>query len=131
MVVTVADLPILVEALDGSGSENYAIVDYNSFIRFMDLCLSADEVALDFIWDDKFRTLDVEGEHRFIILTMLTLRQLVTASRAQGKVDERYYLDRHKDVAAAIEQGALQSATQHYLIQGYFERRATKFEWEN
>jgi MoaA/NifB/PqqE/SkfB family radical SAM enzyme len=52
-----------------------------------------------------------------------------TAGRSDiaGTVDERHYLATHPDVRAAVDQGHLQSGTEHYIISGYFERRAVKF----
>ncbi len=42
---------------------------------------------------------------------------------ANVEIDEVWYLDRYPDVAKAIEDKILKSATEHYCHSGYFEHR--------
>ena len=39
------------------------------------------------------------------------------------EVDERWYLDHHEDIAKALGGGAVSSAKQHFVDDGYFEGR--------
>ena len=39
------------------------------------------------------------------------------------QVDERWYLERYPDIADAITRGIVTSAQQHFVDDGYFERR--------
>lgn len=39
------------------------------------------------------------------------------------EVDERWYLREHEDIAKAVATGALASAKQHFIDDGYFEGR--------
>jgi hypothetical protein len=40
-----------------------------------------------------------------------------------GTIDAAHYLRRHPDVRHAIEAGQVADAREHYLMQGYVERR--------
>jgi hypothetical protein len=39
------------------------------------------------------------------------------------QVDEKWYLERYPDIAAAIQEGSVTSAQQHFVTDGYFEGR--------
>lgn len=39
------------------------------------------------------------------------------------EVDEAWYLQTYEDIAGAIKEGAVQSAKQHFIDDGYFEGR--------
>jgi hypothetical protein len=39
------------------------------------------------------------------------------------EVDEKWYLEQYPDIAAAIEQGIVTSAQEHFVNDGYFEGR--------
>jgi len=49
--------------------------------------------------------------------------RLVQSLIAGVEVDERWYLDRNEDVARAITRGAVASAREHFLGDGYVEGR--------
>jgi hypothetical protein len=67
-----------------------------------------------------------QGEHqspRYIEVIEDRLRQLLRPILAQVEVDEDWYLDQNRDVAAAIAAGVFASARNHYMEAGYFEDR--------
>ena len=126
MPVTVFDLPILVETLNIGDEDCFGILDYPSFVHFMHICLSEELFDFDYEADKKCKYIDQAGEHVFFIAPMSYLRKLVSVSNIQGVIDENFYLNTHQDVARAVAEGQLKNATEHYLLQGYFERRVIK-----
>ena len=51
------------------------------------------------------------------------LVQLVRRLIAGVEVDEKWYLERYQDIAAAMDQGIVSSAQSHFVNDGYFEGR--------
>jgi hypothetical protein len=51
------------------------------------------------------------------------LYEMMAAYISAIAVDEAWYLDANPDVAAAVRQGALSGAMEHYVQSGYFENR--------
>ena len=52
------------------------------------------------------------------------LRTLLTiAIKSKGLFDEKYYLERNSDVAAAVKARRINSAADHYFQTGYYESR--------
>jgi hypothetical protein len=67
-----------------------------------------------------------QGDHqqvRHIEVIEDRLRQLLRPALLQVEVDEDWYLDQNRDVAAAIAAGVFASARSHYVDAGYFEDR--------
>lgn len=120
MTVGIAQLPRIVETLSISGKPQFVVLYYNEFVRLA--AAAPGRHAPDIV-----SVLDHGDEHLFVILTSDSHRMYISTLDISGEVDEAHYLDKHKDVKAAIEQGRLRSGTQHYLRQGYFERREVRF----
>lgn len=51
------------------------------------------------------------------------LQALLSPLIEQAALDEQVYLERHPDVAAAVQRGEFASARHHYVAAGYFEGR--------
>lgn len=50
-------------------------------------------------------------------------RNLLAPTLARIPVDERWYLETYADVSAALQEGRVASARDHYIRFGYFEHR--------
>jgi hypothetical protein len=120
MTVAITLLPRIVETLSAAVTQDFVILRYDEFVRFA-VAASAGRVP------DVVAVLDHADEHVFVILPIDRYRTYISTLDITGGVDEVHYLDKHKDVKGAIEQGRLHSGTQHYRIQGYFERREVRF----
>jgi hypothetical protein len=111
-------LPCIVSVLAASPSE-YIIVEYKSYVLFAEGC---DE---EFI-PDVAEILSYEGKRVFAILSIGEFKKLFANVHFTGDIDEAAYLAKYEDVAAAVRGGLVASAREHYLIQGYLERRDIK-----
>lgn len=119
MPIAIADLPPIVDLLAVEGEPRFVILGYPAFIR----------VAVHFEArhaPDVVAVLDCAGEHAFVVLDFEGFRRAVHALTVTGSIDERHYLEKYPDVARAVAAGTLRNGTEHYLVQGYFERRAAR-----
>lgn len=112
-------LPRIEATLDIEGVPQFAVVSYADFIR-----VSAAATAGDV--PDLSAVLDVAGEHVLVVLQWGAYRTFLSQFEVTGRVDERDYLQRHEDVRSAVERGDVVSATEHYVVQGYFEQRPVR-----
>jgi hypothetical protein len=119
MPVAITGLPRIVETLTVDGRPQFFVLLYNEFVGFV-VAASARHAP------DVVSVLDHGGEHVFVVLPNDGYRAYIVGLDISGEVDEVHYLGRHTDVKVAVQQGALRSGTQHYLIQGYFERREVR-----
>ena len=121
MAIPISRLPRIVETLLVDGATQFVVLEYEEFVTFVadTAPARAPEVVA---------VLDHRGEHAFVILPFIPFTSFVTTLDFSGTIDERHYLTAHPDVRAAVDQGRLQSATRHYIISGYFERRAVRFQ---
>ena len=120
MKVAIRQLPRIVEILAVNGEPQFVVLQYDEFVR-----LAA--VASGPRTPDIVAILDHGGEHVFVVLSSDHHRRFIGMLDVAGEIDEAHYLDKHKDVKIAIDQRRLRSGTQHYLRQGYFERRDVRF----
>jgi hypothetical protein len=120
MTIPITQLPRIVETLAVNGKPQFVILQYDEFVKVA-------AAASGRHTPDLVSVLDHGGEHVFVILTSDSHRMYISTLDISGEVDEAHYLNKHKDVKATIDQGRLRSGTQHYLRQGYFERREVRF----
>lgn len=67
---------------------------------------------------------DNTPERGYVCLPQELLRTLLTtAIKSKGLFDEKYYLERNPDVAAAVKARKISSAADHYFQTGYYENR--------
>jgi hypothetical protein len=127
-MVAASLLPEIVNLLRVGRAPGFVVLRYAGFVNFAAAAgdVQAPDVAavLDCRANHKA---EHEAEHEFAVLRVAAYRQFLSRAHLTGEVDEAHYRDRHPDVAAAITQGRVASATRHYLVQGYFERRAVRF----
>ena len=64
----------------------------------------------------------VEGELR-VSLSYDDFIKILRMMIASVEVDEAWYLSEHEDIARAVASGAVASAKQHFIDDGYFEGR--------
>jgi hypothetical protein len=123
MPISVTDLPTIIDVLAIEGQPQFVILRYRDFITFV-ITAGRPEDA------DVVSVLDVGDEHELVVLAYESLRRSLVALEITGKIDESAYLARHQDVAEAVALGTLRNASEHYVIQGYFERRIVSFPIE-
>src|SRR6185369_9162966 len=63
------------------------------------------------------------GRGRHIEILEDRLHELLRTALREVEVNEEWYCEAYKDVEAAIKAGKFKSATEHYLLAGYFEDR--------
>jgi hypothetical protein len=63
------------------------------------------------------------GDGHYVELLETKLIDLLRILITRVEVDEKWYLATYSDVAAAVKNGALNSAHEHYVRAGYFENR--------
>lgn len=120
MTIAITRLPRIVEILAVGDVAQFVVLDYNEFVEFV-----ADASAANA--PDAVAVLDHGGDHAFVVLLLASFAAYIRKLDIVGGVDERHYLTAYPDVKAAIDDGRLQSGTQHYIIAGYFEKRAVKY----
>ena len=64
----------------------------------------------------------IRGE-LMVMCTYENLVQLIRRVIAGTEVNEKWYLERYKDIAEAIQNGIVPSAKGHFVHDGYFEGR--------
>jgi hypothetical protein len=116
----VADLPKIIEVLAVGDEPRFVVLQYRDFVRFAARAEAQDA-------PDVISVLDVGDDHAFVVVGYEALRRALLDLEITGEIDERAYLERHGDVAAAVARGALRCGAEHYIIQGYFERRMVRF----
>jgi hypothetical protein len=109
-------LPPIVELLLVGQHPYFVVLAYPAWVR-----LVATEAAP--VPPDVVAVLDAGDEHGFVILRFTAFREYIGEFTIDGAIDEARYLRKYADVAQAVEQGMLQTATEHFIRQGYFERR--------
>ena len=124
MAVAINRLPQIVDTLSVNGRPEFFVLHYDEFVRFV--IVASGGLALDVV-----SILDCDGKHVFAILRGDHYATYIPMLDVFGEVDEAHYLDKHRDVKAAVSRGELRNGTQHYLIQGYFERREVRFPAES
>jgi hypothetical protein len=120
MQLLVADLPTIVEVLTVGEEPRFIVLQYRDFVRFA-------SIAEGKHTPDVITVLDVEGEHAFVVISYEGLLRTLLSLEITGGIDESAYLEQHKDVAEAVARGALRCGAEHYILQGYFERRMVRF----
>lgn len=60
---------------------------------------------------------------KFVQISEVLLHTFLRSSLPQVEIDERFYRATYGDVDAAIRDGRLSSASEHYIAVGYFEGR--------
>lgn len=63
------------------------------------------------------------ADGHYVELLETRLIELLRLLIARVEVDEKWYLATYSDVAAAVKNGQLKSAHDHYVRAGYFENR--------
>jgi hypothetical protein len=116
----IADLPTIVEVLAVGEEPCFVVLRYRDFVRFAAI-IEAEHTP------DVVTVLDVGGEHAFVVVRYEVLRRALLSLEISGDIDERAYLEQHRDVAEAVARGALRCGAEHYIFQGYFERRMVRF----
>lgn len=63
-------------------------------------------------------------ERGYVCLPQEIFRSLIAiAIKRNGLFDEKYYLEKNPDVAAAVKANKISSAADHYFQTGYYENR--------
>lgn len=70
-----------------------------------------------------FMTIGVENGEPVVSCSYDDFITMVRRMIAGIEVDEKWYLEQYPDIAAAIEQGIVTSAQEHFVNDGYFEGR--------
>jgi hypothetical protein len=117
--VSIRWMPRIQAILEVSGEPQFVVVSYHDFVRIAALA-TAGEVP------DVCAVLDAEGTHVHAALEWRSYRAFLWQFEMQGTVDEHAYLAQYDDVRAAVDRGEVASATEHYVRQGYFERRRVR-----
>jgi hypothetical protein len=63
------------------------------------------------------------GSGRHVDILEDRLYELLRSALSEVEVNEDWYCEAYKDVEVAIKAGKFKSATEHYLLAGYFEDR--------
>ncbi len=117
--VTIDALPILAGVLGPDLAQAVLIFDYWSYVRFigrLDRCEPPDVELV----------LDHAGQHAFVLVSHAAFVAVLPFADVIGDIDHGHYLACHPDVAASVAEGRLGSAREHYVFQGYLERRAVR-----
>jgi hypothetical protein len=117
--IAITELPKIIDLLLVDGEPCFVVLMYNQFVKFA-------AIASPNSSPDVVSVLNYNKEHAFVIISYDEFRRYIKKLDVVGDIDETHYLERHKDVKIAIEQGMLRSGTQHYILQGYFERREVR-----
>ena len=121
MPIPISRLPLIVQTLAVGDATQFVVLGYEAFVTFV-----ADTAPARA--PDVAAVLDHRDEHAFVILLFNQFTAYIKTLEISGTIDERHYLTVHPDVRLAVDRGHLQSATEHYIIAGYFERRTVKFQ---
>jgi hypothetical protein len=69
---------------------------------------------------------DRDGSKTVTIPADLFRQLLGSALQAKSALDQQFYLATNSDIRAAVEQGRIHGASEHYYSTGYFEDRLPK-----
>lgn len=118
--LALTELPPIVEILSVGAEGSLVVLHYVDFVQFAarSLPVPAPEVAA---------VLDHAEEHAFIILALSEYQSHFRKLSITGSINEQHYLSKYPDIATAVRDGHLTSGTEHYIVQGYFERRDVRF----
>jgi hypothetical protein len=119
MRIEITELPRIAGLLSVEKTPHFVVLPYEPFVLWV---ARAPQVSTP----DVAAVLDTHGEHQFIVILYEEYRKYLGHVEVAGRIDEVHYLARHEDVSAAVSHGALRSGTDHYLIQGYLERREAR-----
>jgi len=114
-----AELPPIVEILSVGVEGKLVVLRYVDFVQFA-------ARTMPVLAPDVAAVLDHADEHAFVILALSDYQSHFRKLHITGSIDEQHYLSKYPDIAAAIRAGHLASGTEHYIVQGYFERREAK-----
>jgi hypothetical protein len=114
VAIDVRMLPEIVEYLLVGGEPAFVVLRYDQFVWLAATMADAPDVM---------SVLDSGNEHAFVVLRHADFLACVVALEVTGTIDAAHYLRRHPDVRHAIEAGQVADAREHYLMQGYVERR--------
>jgi hypothetical protein len=64
------------------------------------------------------------GGAKFAVLNLHKYREFIQKIALTGKIEEADYVQKYPDVAEAIREKKVASATDHYVRWGYLEKRA-------
>jgi hypothetical protein len=120
MKIAITELPKIIDILVVNGDPYFVVLLYEQFVK---LVATASEIESPNITS----VIDFNMEHTFIVIRYEEFLRYMIGVEINGSVDERHYLHKHNDVNEAIKNGMLRSGTEHYLLQGYFERRDARF----
>lgn len=85
------------------------------------------ELALATLKDlPKIKRIEDEDGVPVVVLTLSSYRRFIAAVRLDGSIDEAAYLKANPDVAKAISENRVKSATEHFRRAGYVEQRRAK-----
>lgn len=118
--VPIAGLPKIARVLEVDCRPYFVVIAYPAFVGFAARAWPTGSPEVLTFLDDG-------GEHRFVVMLMSAYRAALGALEVTGEIDERHYLRRHEDVRSGIKAEIVESATRHYIVQGYFEERDVRF----
>ena len=117
--IPITSLPTIQDLLVVAGQPEFVVLRYAEFIAFVAIADPDDP-------PDVQSVLATASTNEFVTLRFDDIVSYMQRFRYEGAVDEEHYLASHPDVRAAIERGATRCGTDHYVLQGYFERRAVR-----
>ncbi len=117
--IPISSLPSIQDVWLVDQKPHLVVFRYDEFIRFV---ATADPENAP----DVNSVLALGGECQFITLHFDKIVQYMNRFRYDGIIDEEHYLSVHDDVCSAVNVGLLSGPINHYILQGYFERRAVR-----
>ena len=125
--ITISELPTIIDVLHHGGAPAFAVLPYYQFVRLAAMSASPDDSdASPNETPEVSSVLEGDGEHAYAIVAWDAYRSYLNRFAVFGHVDENHYLTMHEDVRKAVEDGGIASGTEHYIVQGYFERRRAR-----
>ncbi len=117
--IDISLFPLLLGSIGDHPEQKSLIFSYRDYVRFI--------ATLEYFEPpDVELVLSQSAGHLFVIVRQTKFVSLLAAVDVVGEIDGAHYLATHLDVAAAVENGMLMSARDHYVFQGYLERRAMR-----
>lgn len=119
MKIATRELPKIVELLFVGKQPHFVVLIYEQYAR---LAVAGSAAGAP----DTVAVLDFAGEHLFVVVGFDEYRAFLGKFVVEGRIDEDRYLTKYDDIRLAVAAGLLKNGTEHYIRQGYFERREVR-----